>query len=541
MGLLDPKPTPYDPFEWLKAPFEERGRLSCEAWAVDGYGTPIGVYAVYAAKIALYVLGWAWFCSFGVGRIPQIATWWLAPLAFQKAIAWSLLFEICGLGCGSGPLTGRYLPPLGGALYFARPGTTKLPLLPALGDTRSWFDVALYLALLGSLVRALVSPAMGLNELWPVLVLVPVLGVLDKTLFLAARAEHFWVTLMCFAFCPAWVAGAKAVQLALWFWAGVSKLNHHFPTVVCVMTSNAPLTRFARLRKAMYRDWPSDLNPSGLATTMSHLGTALELATPTALLLTPLGAEPVVAMVLLLLLHGFITSNVPMGVPLEWNVIVVYGAFALFWAHPEVSLTLIAPPAMVLFLAVMLVVVPLVGNLWPAHVSFLLAMRYYAGNWAWSVWLFKGEAYRKLEKLKKTSPWVFDQLRRLYDEKTAQGLMSKVLSLRLMHLHGRALPLLVPKAVDRFEDYTWCDGEVMAGLALGWNFGEGHLHHEQLLAAVQRQCGFEPGELRCIFVESQALAGRTLAYRIVDAATGLIEQGELPVAELRTRQAWAAR
>ena len=41
--------------------------------------------------------------------------------------------------------------------------------------------------------------------------------------------------------------------------------------------------------------------------------------------------------VLMLALHGYITSNVPMGVPIEWNVMVVYGGFALFWAHPEVS------------------------------------------------------------------------------------------------------------------------------------------------------------------------------------------------------------
>ena len=37
-----------------------------------------------------------------------------------------------GLGCGSGPLTGRYNPPFGGALYFCRPGTIKMPLFPGI-------------------------------------------------------------------------------------------------------------------------------------------------------------------------------------------------------------------------------------------------------------------------------------------------------------------------------------------------------------------------------------------------------------------------
>lgn len=73
------------------------------------------------------------------------------------------------------------------------------------------------------------------------------------------------------------------------------------------------------------------------------------------------------------------------------------------------------------------------------------------------------------------------------------------MAFRLMHLHGRAFQQLVPKAVDRSEDYEWMEGELMAGLVLGWNFGEGHLHNEQLLRSVQAQCQFEEGELRCIF------------------------------------------
>jgi hypothetical protein len=167
-------------------------------------------------------------------------------------------------------------------------------------------------------------------------------------------------------------------------------------------------------------------------------------------------------------------------------------------------------------------------------------MRYYAGNWACSVWLFRGESYRKLEKIKTSAPWVYDQLDRFYDRATAVGLVGKVMAFRLMHLHGRALPLLIPKAVDRLEDYEYLDGEVVAGLVLGWNFGDGHLHDERLLRVVQAQCGFEPGELRCIFVESQPLGQSTLAYRICDAASGELERGQVEVSDLRARQPWAA-
>jgi hypothetical protein len=75
-------------------------------------------------------------------------------------------------------------------------------------------------------------------------------------------------------------------------------------------------------------------------------------------------------------------------------------------------------------------------------------------------------------------------------------------------------------------------------MVLGWNFGEGHLHREQLLRSVQEQCQFESGELRCIMVESQPLGRSTLHYRILDAKDGLIEEGQADVRLLRKQQPW---
>ena len=68
---------------------------------------------------------------------------------------------------------------------------------------------------------------------------------------------------------------------------------------------------------------------------------------------------------------------------------------------------------------------------------------------------------------------------------------------------------------------------------------DGHLHDEGLLRAIQAQCGFDEGELRCVFVESQPLFGASLAWRIVDAKTGVRETGEIGVRELREMQPWA--
>lgn len=551
MALIRPTLPDYDALEWRTRPFPERAHMVCRAWTDQGYGTPLVIYAFYALKIALYIGGWALFCgqSPALGGLDTIAEWWLHPLAFQKAIIWSMLFEVLGLGCGSGPLTGRYLPPFGGFLYFLRPGTPKLPHRaldgwPLIGGhRRTVVHVGLYALLLGLLVRALLAPAIDVHDIWPIIAVMGALDATDKIMFLAARGEHYLVTLVVFVLAgdtAELIAGAMAVQAALWFFAGFSKLNHHFPAVVGVMTSNSPAMPLRSVRRRMYRAWPDDLRPSRLAIGLGHFGTALELAVPIVLLLAPGGPWLLFGLGLMLLLHGFITSNVPMGVPLEWNVMVVYGGFALFWAHPEVSV-LDMNGFTAAFVVAASVAVPVLGNLFPRHISFLPSMRYYAGNWAMSVWLFRGESYRKLHAhLTLTAQWPDVQLAPFYDEATRVALVGKVEAFRLMHLHGRAIGALLPTAIDRpLAEYTWLDGELVAGATLGWNFGDGHLHDEQLLGLIQRACRFEPGELRCIFVESQPLGRDSHAYRVVDAHDGVIEAGELPVAALRQRQPWA--
>lgn len=534
-SFITPTAPPYDALEWEKLPFPERCRLVCQAWAVQGYGSPLSVTLVYPLKVGLFIAAWLGFCALS----PSLdgAGWWLEPLAFQKAILWSLCFESLGFGCGSGPLTGRYLPPVGGFLYFLRPGTTKRPLFSFLGHRRTVLDVLAYGGLQVTLLNALLAPELNASLLMPIFALALLCGVLDKTIFLATRAEHYVVTLACFLFASNWIAGAKAVQLALWFWAGVSKLNHHFPSVVGVMVSNSPVMRFPFIRKRMYRSYPDDLRPSSLATWMAHAGTALELGVPIVLGLSSGGEGTLIGMAMMLGLHTFITSSVPMGVPIEWNVTVVYGAFFLFFAHADVSVFSVGAP-MLGVLAVMLIAVPLLGNFFPRHASFLFSMRYYAGNWANSVWLFRGDSRKKLEKLTTSASWPESQLLRLYDRRVAVALIGKVIAFRTMHLHGRAYQLLLPKAVERVEDYEWADGEIVAGYALGWNFGEGHLHDEGLLRAVQAQCGFEEGELRCIFLESQPLFGDALEWQIADAKAGEVARGAVKITELRELQPW---
>jgi hypothetical protein len=56
-----------------------------------------------------------------------------------------------------------------------------------------------------------------------------------------------------------------------------------------------------------------------------------------------------------------------------------------------------------------------------------------------------------------------------------------------MHLQGRALPELLPRAVDNMDNYAYSEGELVASVVLGWNFGDGHLHQERCTCGRHRE------------------------------------------------------
>jgi hypothetical protein len=331
------------------------------------------------------------------------------------------------------------------------------------------------------------------------------------------------------------------VQLAIWFWAGVSKLTVAFGYVVPIMTANNPLLKSGALRRRLFVAYPDNLAPSRLAKWMAHAGTFLEFATPlTLLFVTDTGPLLYLGMFFALMLHGFILSNLPIAAVFEWNVLSVYAAFFLFVGHPTASLFDIGSAPLAIYLFIALLLLPLIGNVAPARVSFLVAMRYYAGNWAWNAWLFRRGSYRKLHQLKRAAPLLFEQQQRFMPAEEAVRTDAGLLAFRSLHLQGRILGLLLPKATDRnpIQEYTYTDGEAVAGSVLGWNFGEGHLADERLLAAVQQQCHFEEGDLRVICVEAQPILGSTLHWRIVDAQRGLLDEGHAELADLAKRKPW---
>jgi hypothetical protein len=559
MGLLDPAPPPFDVEEWEGRPHLERIKALAQDWAINGFGTPPAVYLLYVVKLIVFTLGGLLVISTtaGLGGLGNLGSWWTEPIVFQKAVVWTMLWEILGLGAGSLPLTLRFKPMIGGVLYWSRPGTTRLPPWPGRvpltrGTTRTPVDVALYAGVLFWLGYLLFSDGVtdstalagrldpgAVATLLGILVL---LGLRDKVPFLAARAEIYGNLMIIFLFpLHNMIVAAQLVFVCIWWGAASSKLNRHFPFVVTVMISNTPWNRSRKAKRRLYRNHPDDLLPSSAGAFAAHLGTAMEFTLPAILLVSKGGTIGWLAAAGMIVFHLHILSTFPLAVPLEWNIFMIFGVLFLFGHYGSLPLSTLDDPLLLLILAVTCVGIPILGNFRPDLISFLPSMRYYAGNWATSQWLFRkeGGAEAKLDRnIVKSAPIVVEQLKGFYDPQMAELLLSKGLAFRAMHSHGRALNGLLPRAVDDVEDYRVREGELIAGVVLGYNFGDGHFHDQRLLAAVQERCRFEPGELRVVTLESQPARVPHQRYRIYDAAEGLIEEGTVDVADMVERQPW---
>jgi hypothetical protein len=224
-----------------------------------------------------------------------------------------------------------------------------------------------------------------------------------------------------------------------------------------------------------------------------------------------------------------------------WQLFMIFGLLFLFGHYGDVPLSTLDPVLLAIILVVG-VLIPILGNLFPDKISFLPAMRYYAGNWATSKWMFRKstDAEGKFDRdLYKVAPINVKQLEGMYDAETASYMIDGGLAFRALHSHGRALTGLLNRAAPGdVDDYHVREGELVSGLANGWNFGDGHFHHKQLLDAVQEQVRFAEGDVRVIALESQPAHVQRQRYRIYDAATGLLEEGWVNVSDMRARGPW---
>lgn len=561
MGFFTPADPPFDIQEWKRKPHLERLKPLVQDWGLNGFGSPHFVYLVYIFKLVIYAAGAALVISTtpGLGGIGDFGDWWTEPIVFQKFAVWTLLWEILGLGAGSMPLSFRFNPPIGGPLYWLRPGRIRLPPWPdrvpfTAGTRRTPLDVALYAGVIGIGLYPLFAsgtdaagasagklPPEGIVALLGALAL---LGLRDKVSFLGSRPE-IYVPMLVVGLFPIdqWIVAWQFIFVFIWWGAASSKLNHHFPFVVSTMISNAPWNRSKWFKRKLWRDYPEDMRPSRLSAAIAHFGTVQEFTWPLLLLTVDNDVVRTIAIVGMILFHVNITSMFPLAVPLEWNIFMIFGILFLFGHYGDVPLGTLDDPLLIALIALWGIGLPLLGGMRPDKISFLPSMRYYAGNWSTTQWLFrKGSgAEEKLDtEIPKAARIIVEQVGDIYDPETAEYLLNRGLGFRALHSHGRALNALLPHAVDDVEAYDAREGELISNIVNGWNFGDAHFHSEQLLEAVQEICEFAPGDVRVVFLESEPTAfgrGRQ-RFKIFDAASGQIKQGSVAVADMVNASPW---
>ena len=553
MGYRTAELPPVDLDEFPKIPFLPRMRILQLHWVEAGFGTPKQTAMFYVWKIFFYALfGLIVAGAFTAGlEFNDIGGWWDEPILYQKLMIWTVLMEILGLAATCGPMAFHFDPPIGQSLYWWQNDTIRIPPYPnrvpfTKGNRRTPWDTGLYklivfwltmmLFLSGEQIPGLPEGTAGVMTRWPFVVyavLICLMGLRDKPVFLASRAEQYVPTMLAFAFFPTWVdmvVAAKIFIVIVWMGAGISKLQHGFSSTVAVMVQNTPWNGSRKLRMATVKDFPNDLRPSRFTHRIAHIGgTLCEIVVPLTLLFSPWPWMTWLAIISIWALHTFIISTIPLAVPLEWNVFFMFCAGFLFANFPagagygvgDIDPLLLIP---VLFVGLFGIVL---GAIWPQHVSFLIGMKQYAGNWASTTWAFrdKEKEDRLNERIVKASDNQIDQIEPIFGKEISEVFIQKAMAFRMMHPMGRMHITLQMRHNDDMDTRVLREGEFLGNVLLGWNFGDGHCNDERLVEAVQQRCNYEPGDLRVVFTESQPMFSKKVQYRVIDAALGVVEKG----------------
>lgn len=567
MGFKTADMPPVDPADFGAMPFMEKMKMLAIHWGEYGFGGPKQIHMLYIFKLIFYVVvGYTvvWATTPGLGGYLEPSGWWNEPIFYQKLVAWTIFYEVLGLGASSGPLSFRFAPMFDGSRYWVRRGTVRIAPWPGkipftAGHRRTAWDVGVYLAILANLVYLLGTPGIKSSELpagldgglinpLPVLTMIGLLvlmGLRDKVVFLASRAEQYLPVMFFFAVLPFvdMIIAAKIAMVIIWFGAGVSKIGRHTNNVVNPMMSNTPWITSTWFKRKLYTDFPTDMRPSRVTKSFTHFGgTVVEMVLPLVLLFSTNTTITLLAIAGMLFFHAFITSTFPLAVPLEWNVFFMFITGFLFWNYPAgegYGVGDFSNPALLAAIVAGLVFFPVLGNLRPDLVSFLPSMRQYAGNWATGIYAFRGEGEQKLnERMHKPSQMQVEQLGKLFGPEVAEIFMHKVVAWRTMHTQGRGLVSLMMRHLDDLENYTIREGEFVLSNVVGWQFGDGHLLDERLIAAIQEQCDFAEGELIVGLIESQPIHRKRQEYRVVDAAVGVVERGHYEVDDAADTQPW---
>lgn len=397
-GLLNVSEFPVKEEDFKAMGFRERVKICNQKYLRENGVLPVPAFiATYAC------IGALWWAGAKLVLDPTIP--FFSDLNMRRFLLYNILHSILGFGATSSFLGQRFKFAVGGTgLHFLWPGTICSPVLPSVAGwfskvpaRRSLVTVACYVAYVLALVRELMMPEP--QATLPLIFLV-LCTILDYNIFGASRGEHYGWFLVCMMF-PDWLHGWQCVQLALWMWAGVGKIGPWFQPVMPFITKDSVYTWLLPknfMCNLLVKDYPNDLNPSAVSTVLAYAGATLEVCLPLCCS-TPFYYLRLFGAFGMISYHCFIGACMPFASVFEWNYYCMILSYFMFVEH---EFTFPSSPALQAFLLLVLVIIPVIGQLYPCLVPFLLAYRPYMGNWRFGWYVCHKKAISKHDKLRTT-------------------------------------------------------------------------------------------------------------------------------------------
>ncbi|CAE8637382.1 unnamed protein product [Polarella glacialis] len=445
----------------------------------------------------------------------------------RSFIVYNALHGVVGLGATTGLLGLRFkIAALGPLLHFSTPGTLCSPLFPELARrykpvpaVRGAPDVVAYWLLVASLAWAVRAPELTMRELAPVYVLMALHLVTDFSILQAMRLEIYGYMVLCLGF-PDWQHGCQVVQLALWCWAGVSKMGPWWKYVLPFISKDGLYTVAMPpgfLARLFWKDEGRYHEMTDFAVHLSYFGCLSEILFP-ALACAPVGSVAnAVGVGVMVVYHVLIAAAFAFASVQEWNY---FSIVCNLYFFGTIGFALPSSPCLLAFLAVVSVLVPLVGQVYPTVVPFLTAYRPYMGNWRFCWFICKRSALGKHNKLVTyADPFWKHQLGWFYSLLGKWGAQGEHMAPAGDHmllsylLHVPNFRAVVPMFERFLEDRGWTDDDVVwthsegwQNQVFGWSLGTGYLSaRECVREAMLDRCGFEEGEMFMLQVEPMSL------------------------------------
>merc|ERR1719238_1068254 len=297
------------------------------------------------------------------------------------------------------------------------------------------------------------------------------------------------------------------------------------------------------------------MNPGSISNFVAICGSSLEIIFPGMCCLSD-PTWKICGTLGMCLYHGFIINTLPFASVFEWNYFCIIMAIFLF--YPSVN-TFAWPTStpLVCFLCLVSFIVPLLGNIFPNVIPFLVAYRPYMGNWRFNFYVCHKSGLEKHKNLKTwENPWTEENGKWFYGKlgsigKQGYDAMEQwpyIIGSSLMYVPGyRSFISIMEKLVEDndwdINDVLWSFSEPYQNQVFGWSLGTGWIAaRECVRQAYNEICKFDEKEMYFIQFEpvsSFACGNYGVKYRCYDVTKGPREaqyHGKIPYSELSSGQ-----